>query len=89
MGSRSDRENRSETGFEGVELRTGHAHGVELDLGVKSGPPCRARFADSAVEIVGLGSVFEYDTPDESELKANYCIQRIHTPCPRLGRWGN
>jgi len=61
--------NCSETGFEGVELRTGHAHGVEFDLGIKERAALRARFADSAVEIVGLGSVFEYDTPDESELK--------------------
>ena len=29
--------NCSETGFEGVELRTGHAHGIELDLGIKEG----------------------------------------------------
>lgn len=60
--------NCTETGFEGVELRTGHGHGVEIGLGAPERAALRARFANSAVEIVGLGSVFEYDSPDQSEL---------------------
>ena len=53
--------NCAETGFEGVELRTGHGHRVEIGLGASERAALRARFANSAVEIVGLGSVFEYD----------------------------
>ncbi len=61
-------ENCRETGFAGVELRTTHAHGVEIELGPCERRELRARFADSSVEIVGLGSVFEYDSPDPDEL---------------------
>ena len=63
--------NCTETGFEGVELRTTHAHGVEVELGDSERREVRARFEDSAVALVGLGSAFEYDSPDEGELRRN------------------
>ncbi len=63
--------NCTETGFEGVELRTTHAHGVEVELSAAQRQQVRARFADSAVELVGLGSAFEYDSTDEAELRRN------------------
>lgn len=63
--------NCTETGFEGAELRTGHAHQVEVDLSPTERQQIKARFADSAVELVGLGSAFEYDAVDASELQAN------------------
>ena len=40
----------------GVELRTGHAHHVEPDLSDASRKEVKARFADSPVTLVGLGS---------------------------------
>jgi sugar phosphate isomerase/epimerase len=61
-------ENCRETGFAGVELRTTHAHGVEVELAAGERRELKARFADSPVEVVGLGSVFEYDSPDPDEL---------------------
>jgi len=61
--------NCEETGFEGVELRTSHAHGVEVELGAAERAAVRKRFEDSKVEIVGLGSAFEYDAIDPEELK--------------------
>lgn len=42
------------TGFEGVELRTTHAHGVEVSLGREE--RVKKQFQDSPVELVGLGS---------------------------------
>ena len=61
--------NCEETGFDGVELRTTHAHGVEVDLSAAERAAVRKRFDESKVEIVGLGSAFEYDAIDPEELK--------------------
>ncbi len=58
-----------ETGFEGVELRTTHAHGVEVELTGEQRAEVKKRFDDSAVEIAGLGSAFEYHSPDPDELR--------------------
>src|SRR5581483_1760024 len=38
--------NCTETGFEGVELRTGHKHGVEIGLDAKGRAEVKKRFAD-------------------------------------------
>ena len=61
--------NCEETGFDGVELRTTHAHGVEVELSAAERAAVRKRFDESKVEIVGLGSAFEYDAIDPEELK--------------------
>lgn len=63
--------NCTETGFEGVELRTTHAHGVEVELDAGQRQEVRARFEGSAVALVGLGSAFEYDSVDSAELRSN------------------
>lgn len=55
--------------FEGVELRTTHAHKVEVNLSKEERATVRKRFADSAVELMGLGSAFDYHTPDQEKLK--------------------
>ena len=57
------------TGFDGVELRTTHAHGVDVELSAAERAAVRKRFDESKVEIVGLGSAFEYDAIDPEELK--------------------
>lgn len=61
----------TELGFKGVELRTTHAHGVEVDLGEAQRREVQKKFADSSVKLVGLGSAFEYHSPDPEELKRN------------------
>lgn len=63
--------NCAETGFEGVELRTTHAHGVEVELSARERADVRAKFADSGVALAGLGSAFEYDAVDGDELRRN------------------
>lgn len=60
-----------ETGFEGVELRTTHAHKVEVDLNASAREEVKNRFANSKVEIAGLGSAFEYDAVDADEVRQN------------------
>jgi len=57
--------------FEGVELRTSHAHGVEVDLDAAERKAVRKKFEDSGVELAGLGSAFEYHSPDAGELRRN------------------
>ena len=59
------------TGFEGVELRTTHAHGVEVNLGTADRQRVRKQFEDSPVRLVGLGSIFEYHATDPSVLRQN------------------
>jgi len=55
--------------FEGVELRTTHAHGVEVTLSKDQRAEVRKRFEDSRVRLMGLGSAFEYQTPDAVKLR--------------------
>ena len=56
-------------GFEGVELRTTHAHKVEVNLSRAERDEVKKRFADSKVQLMGLGSVFDYHTPDQAKLR--------------------
>ncbi len=59
------------TGFTGVELRTTHAHGVEVSLSAAERSETRKQFADSGVEIAGLGSAFEYHDTDPAVVREN------------------
>lgn len=63
--------NCEETRFEGVELRTTHAHEVEVSLSTSKRSAVKARFADSPVDLAGLGSAFEFHSPDPDKLRAN------------------
>ena len=58
-------------GYEGVELRTTHAHGVEPSLSPQERQEVRARFADAPVELWGLGSTCAYHYADPDELARN------------------
>jgi sugar phosphate isomerase/epimerase len=55
--------------FQGVELRTTHAHGVEVTLSKSQRDEVKKQFADSKVQLMGLGSAFDYHTPDASKLR--------------------
>ena len=57
------------SGFEGVELRTTHAHGVEVSLSAQERGEVKKRFQDSHVQLMGLGSAFDYHTPDAAKLR--------------------
>jgi sugar phosphate isomerase/epimerase len=63
--------NCAETKFQGVELRTSHAHGVEVALSKAQRAEVGKRFRDSPVELMGLGSIFDYHTPDQARLRAD------------------
>ncbi|MCL4786540.1 MAG: sugar phosphate isomerase/epimerase, partial [Verrucomicrobia bacterium] len=63
--------NCTEANFQGVELRTTHAHGVEVSLNREQRAEVKKRFQDSPVELMGLGSAFDYHTPDQARLRAD------------------
>ena len=58
-------------GYEGVELRTSHAHKVEVNLNKAERDEVRKRFEDSPVELAGLGSAFEYHAADPAVVRKN------------------
>jgi sugar phosphate isomerase/epimerase len=55
--------------FEGVELRTEHAHKVELNLTKEQRESVKQRFQASKVQLMGLGSTYDFHTPDPEKLK--------------------
>jgi hypothetical protein len=64
-------QNCEATGFEGVELRTTHRHGVEPSISKARRQEVRRRFADSRVGLVSLGSVCEYESADPAVVEEN------------------
>jgi sugar phosphate isomerase/epimerase len=63
--------NCAATKFQGVELRTTHAHKVEVALTSSEREEVKKRFHDSPVELMGLGSAFDFHTPDQAKLRAD------------------
>lgn len=63
--------NCEKAGFEAVELRTNHAHGVETSLTASERKEVKQRFADSLVTCVGYGSNFDYHHVDQERVKQN------------------
>lgn len=59
------------TGVLGVELRTKHAHGVESNLTAEQRRQVKKRFTDSPVVLVGLGTNFEFHSPDPQKVREN------------------
>jgi sugar phosphate isomerase/epimerase len=62
--------NCTATGFEHVELRTTHAHRVEVALSKDQRREVRKRFEDAGIKI-SLASGFGYHYPDPAELRKN------------------
>jgi sugar phosphate isomerase/epimerase len=60
--------NCEKTRTDGVELRTTHKHGVEPSLDASQRHEVKARFADSPVSLVGLGSAEDFHSPEASKL---------------------
>ncbi|HXG47030.1 MAG TPA: sugar phosphate isomerase/epimerase family protein [Methylomirabilota bacterium] len=68
--------NCAAAGFAGVELRTTHAHGVEVSLSKAERAAVGRRFRDGGIELMGLGSAFDYHTPDPDKLKRDMAATR-------------
>src|SRR5690606_6921375 len=63
--------NCTATGLTGVELRVDHAHGVSPEIGKSERRAVRDRFADSAVECVGMGTNEQYDFTHPQRLQTS------------------
>jgi sugar phosphate isomerase/epimerase len=63
--------NLTEAGFDAVELRTTHRHGVELSLSPAVRVEVRKRFDDSPIRIGGLGTTCEYHSPSLDVVRKN------------------
>jgi sugar phosphate isomerase/epimerase len=68
--------NCAETGFEGVELRTTHKHGVEPNLAPDERRDVRKRFDDSPVRFVGPGTACEFHGPEREVVERNIDLTR-------------
>ncbi len=56
-----------EARFEGVELRTGHKHGVEPSIGAEQRKQVRRKFEQSKVRLVSYGTTCRFQSPDPAE----------------------
>jgi sugar phosphate isomerase/epimerase len=63
--------NLQEAKYQGVELRTTHAHGVEVALTPAQRSEVRKRFVDSPIKLVQLGSAFDFHSKSPEELRLN------------------
>ena len=63
--------NCEETGFEGVELRTTHKHGVEISLDKGQRAEVKQRFGASRVRLMSLGTTCEFESPDPAVVEKN------------------
>lgn len=60
-----------EAGFEAVELRTGHKHGVEPSLSAEERSKVRARFEKSSVRLLSYGTTCEFHAADPAVRRKN------------------
>lgn len=60
-----------EAGFEAVELRTSHKHGVEPTLGRAEREAVRRRFERSKVRLLSYGTTCEFHSPDPAVRRRN------------------
>ncbi len=76
-------------GFEAVELRTTHKHGVEPSISKEERERIRKRFADSKVRLLSYGSTCEFHSPDPEERKRQVEIGKQFVQLAHdTGAWG-
>lgn len=60
-----------EAGFEGVEFRSTHAHGVEPTLGSSERAEVKRKCAAAGMKQVSLGTACEFQSPDPAVVRKN------------------
>lgn len=63
-------------GFEGVELRTGHKHGIEPSINQEERLRVRRRFEQSKIRLVSYGTTCRFQSPDAAERDKQLAIAR-------------
>lgn len=76
-------------GFEAVELRTTHKHGVEPSLTPAERRQVNAKFSNSKVRLLSFGSTCEFHSPDATERARNVAeAKRWIDLAHDTGAWG-
>jgi sugar phosphate isomerase/epimerase len=57
--------------LDGVELRTTHAHKVEINLSASARRDVRRQFEDGDIEIAGMGTTCEYQAAEKAVVRKN------------------
>jgi sugar phosphate isomerase/epimerase len=68
--------NLQESGFEAVELRTGHKHMIEPSISAAERESARVRFESSKVRLLSFGSTCEFQSPDAAERMKQIAIAK-------------
>ena len=77
------------TGFEAVELRTSHKHGVEPSISEAERARVKGLFARSKVRLVSYGTTCEFHSPDPAERKKQIEIGKQFVDLAHdTGAWG-
>ena len=63
-------------GFDAVELRTGHKHGIEPSISADERARIRRRFESSKVRLLSYGTTCRFQSPDAAERKQQLEIAR-------------
>jgi sugar phosphate isomerase/epimerase len=63
--------NCDQAGVTAVELRVEHAHGVDVSLSAAQREAVRVQFEGGRVALLGMGTNFEFHSPDPAVLKKN------------------
>ena len=81
--------NLEATGFEAVELRTGHKHGVEPALSRDEREKIKGRFQRSKVRLLSFGSTCEFHSPEAAERSKQVEIGKAFIDLAHdTGAWG-
>jgi sugar phosphate isomerase/epimerase len=81
--------NLEATGFEAVELRTSHKHGVEPSISEQERGRVRQRFLQSKVRLLSYGTTCEFHSPDPAVRKKNVEIgMQFIDLAHDTGAWG-
>jgi sugar phosphate isomerase/epimerase len=81
--------NLEAAGFEAVELRTEHKHGVEPTLSAEERKRVRQRFAQSKVRLLSYGTTCEFHAPDAAVRRKQVEIGKQFVDLAHdTGAWG-
>jgi sugar phosphate isomerase/epimerase len=65
-----------DAGYEAVELRTSHKHGVEPSIGPQERTRVRRLFEQSKVRLLSYGTTCRFESPDAAQRKAQVEIAK-------------
>ncbi|MDQ2899532.1 MAG: sugar phosphate isomerase/epimerase [Acidobacteriota bacterium] len=76
-------------GFDAVELRTGHKHGIEPTISADARKAVAQRFARSKVRLLSYGTTCEFQSSDPAERRKQVAIAKTFVDLAHdTGAWG-